>query len=72
MKCPMNCAECQLKHHCIEHGGLIGNLSAVTKEAVEIFEGFRSFDVMEAFMDADVEVPRGEVFYDPIYEEFWG
>lgn len=41
-------------------------------EAVSIFEGLRSYDVMENFMDADVETPRGARFYDPIYEEVWG
>ena len=41
-------------------------------DAVAIFEGFRSYDVMEVFMEADVEIPRGERFYDPIYEEVWG
>lgn len=41
-------------------------------EAVLIFEGFSSYDVMDVFMEADVEIPRGERFYDPIYEEIWG
>lgn len=41
-------------------------------EAEAIFEDFRSYDIMESFMEADVEVPRGERFYDPVYEEVWG
>ena len=41
-------------------------------EAVKIFEGFSSWDMMESFMEADVEVPKGERFYDPTYEEVWG
>ena len=40
--------------------------------AAEIFIGFSSYDVMEVFMDADVEIPRGHRMYDPIYEEEWG
>lgn len=41
------------------------------RTATEIFIGFSSYDVMESFMDADIEIPRGERFYDPIYEEAW-
>lgn len=41
-------------------------------DAVAIFEGFSSYDMMESFMEADVEVPEGERFYDPTYEEVWG
>ena len=41
-------------------------------DAVTIFEGFSSYDMMDVFMEADVEVPRGERFYDPVYEEIWG
>lgn len=43
-----------------------------TSEAVAIFEGFSSYDIMDVFMEADVEVPNGERFYDPIFEEVWG
>ena len=39
--------------------------------ATEIFIGFSDYDVMEVFMDADVEIPRGHRMYDPIYEEVW-
>lgn len=42
------------------------------KEAVAIFEGFSSYDVMDVFMEADVEIPEGARFYDVTYEEIWG
>lgn len=45
--------------------------SCSLRQAIGIFEDFRSYDIMEAFMKADTETPRGEVFYDPIYEEVW-
>lgn len=51
---------------------IMPEMTSEFSEAVSIFEGFRSYDVMEVFMDADVEIPRGERFYDPIYEEVWG
>ena len=39
---------------------------------VDMLRGFKDYDVMQAFIDADIKVPEGERFYDPIYEEVWG
>jgi hypothetical protein len=58
---------------CIYFGGnMERELTPEERRAVEIFEGFASYDIIELFMEADVEIPRGETFYNPIYEEEWG
>lgn len=42
-----------------------------TRKAAELLREFRTYDIMEKFAEAEVGVPEGERFYDPIYEEVW-
>ena len=41
-------------------------------ECIELLREFKDYDIMKAYIEADIEVPEGERFYDPIYEEVWG
>ena len=42
------------------------------KDCIKLLKEFKDYDIMKAFFEADIEVPEGERFYDPIYEEVWG
>jgi hypothetical protein len=42
------------------------------EECVQLLKEFKDYDIMKAFMEADIDEPEGERFYDPIYEEEWG
>ncbi len=41
-------------------------------ECIKLLRQYQDFDIMKAYFEADIEVPDGERFYDPIYEEVWG
>ena len=42
------------------------------EECVKLLKEFGDYDIMKAFMEADIDEPEGERFYDPIYESEWG
>lgn len=41
------------------------------EDCVKLLREFEDYDFMR-ILDSDVEIPEGETFYDPIYEEVWG